>query len=251
MRLTYKKPANTKLQRTTLGLVVLKADETVEADFRRLLPEGDLALHVTRVESGDDLTLETIGAMGDRLAGAAALFPGNTQFDCVGYACTSATSVLGIDDVHAMIASGCNTRAVSEPASALLDACRTLGISRLAFVSPYVAEVSAALRATLEAHGLAIARFGAFEEQSEAAVARIGRVDIIDAACILAGQGGCDAIFLSCTNLRTLDVIATIEDATGLPVLASNPLLAWHMMRLAGRVHGHGEDRFGRLFAAG
>jgi maleate isomerase len=41
------------------------------------------------------------------------------------------------------------------------------------------------------------------------------------------------AIFLSCTNLRTLHAIAPIEAATGLPVFSSNQALAWHMSTLA------------------
>jgi len=249
MKLSYTKPEMVPLQRTTMGLVVLKADETVEPDLRRLLPDDDLALHVSRVESGDDLTLETIVAMRDRLYGSAALFPSAVQFDCVGYACTSATSVLGVSEVHGLIGAGCCTNAVTEPVSALLAACSVLGVSRLAFVSPYVAPVSAALRQTLEARGLTVAKFGAFEEQSEAAVARISGADIINAVSAIAGQGGVDAIFLSCTNLRTLDVIAAIEAQTGLPVLSSNQLLAWHMMQLAGCSDVKGDPSFGRLFS--
>ena len=76
--------------------------------------------------------------------------------------------------------------------------------------------------------------FGGFDEGIEARVARIAPQSIIDAAVDLAAEGGIDALFLSCTNLRTLDVIAPIEAATGLPVLSSNLVLAWDMARKAG-----------------
>ena len=43
-----------------------------------------------------------------------------------------------------------------------------------------------------------------------------------------------DALFISCTNLRTLDVIEEIEQKTGMPVLSSNLVLAWHLLDLVG-----------------
>ena len=60
----------------------------------------------------------------------------------------------------------------------------------------------------------------------------------------LAAQGGVDGVFLSCTNLRTLEVISPLEAETGLPLLSSNTGLAWHMLRLAGLADapaGYGE----------
>ena len=50
----------------------------------------------------------------------------------------------------------------------------------------------------------------------------------------MAVETGCDAVFLSCTNLRTLNVIPEIEARIGKPVLSSNQVLAWHLLRLAG-----------------
>ena len=43
-----------------------------------------------------------------------------------------------------------------------------------------------------------------------------------------------DAVFVSCTNLRSLSVIAEAEARIGKPVLSSNLVLGWHMLRLAG-----------------
>jgi maleate cis-trans isomerase len=57
-----------------------------------------------------------------------------------------------------------------------------------------------------------------------------------------------EAVFASCTNLRTLPVIETCERRLGKPVISSNLALAWHMMHLAGLpTAGRGP---GRLFAA-
>ncbi len=220
--------------RATLGLIVLQADETIEQDFRRLIPEPDIALYVSRVPSGLEVTGDTLAAMAETLPNAARLFPASVTFDVVGYGCTSGTSVIGTDRVAELIKGGCRTAHVTEPVSALVAACRARRIARLAFLSPYIESVSRTLRETLQAHGIETPVFGSFGEAREEMVARIAPTSILEAATALAAGGGVDGIFLSCTNLRTLYVIDQIETATGLPVLSSNLVLAEHMRKLAG-----------------
>ncbi len=57
-----------------------------------------------------------------------------------------------------------------------------------------------------------------------------------------------EAVLLSCTNLRTLDVIDEVERALDKPVVSSNQALAWQMARLA--AVGPPGKTFGRLMAA-
>ena len=55
------------------------------------------------------------------------------------------------------------------------------------------------------------------------------------AAAIEMGQRtDCDAVFLSCTNLRTLRVLHSVEAQIKKPVLSSNQVLAWQMAGQAG-----------------
>lgn len=219
--------------RPTLGLIVLQTDETIEPDFRRLLP-ATVNLYVSRVPSGLEVSRETLGAMERHLPAAAALLPGAARFDAIGYGCTSGTSVIGAARVAELIREGAGTEAVTEPVSALIAATRHLGVKRLGFLSPYVEAVSSVLCDLLRTSGLEIPTFGSFNVAEEAKVVRIAPQSVIDAATSLADQADIDAIFLSCTNLRSLDVIEPIEERIGIPVLSSNQVLAWHMGRLAG-----------------
>jgi maleate isomerase len=94
-----------------------------------------------------------------------------------------------------------------------------------------VEPVSDQLRQTLAIDGIKTPVFGSFNEAKEANVSRISGPSLIDAAHRLAEQDkSIKGIFLSCTNLRTLEVIAPLEAETGLPVLSSNLVLAWHMV---------------------
>jgi maleate isomerase len=216
-----------------LGLIVLQPDETLEGEMRVMLPL-ETALYVSRVPSADAVSSETLATMALHLQGSAALFPKAAQFASIGYGCTSGSAEIGSDRIAGFIRGGATTAHVTNPLSALIAACQHLGIARLALLSPYVAEVSAKLCDALAASGIETPVFGSFDEAEEAKVVRIDGPSIIAAATDLAHQGGVDAIFLSCTNLRTLSVIDAIEDVTGLPCLSSNQVLAWHMANAAG-----------------
>jgi maleate isomerase len=217
-----------------MGLIVLQSDETIEQDFRRIFGAGPL-IYVTRVPTATQVTRDTLQQMAETLPAAASLFAEPTEFSVVGYGCTSGTAQIGADNIARLVREGCTTPEVTQPVSGLLAACATLNIKRLGFLSPYVEDVSAHLVNVLEANGVACPVFGSFDEACETVVAHISSQSTYDAAVTLAAKGGIDALFLSCTNLRTLDIIEKLEAETGLPVLSSNQVLAWHMAQLSGK----------------
>lgn len=215
-----------------LGLVVLQVDETIEQDFRHLLPPHIARLHVTRVPSGAELTPDSISAMERALPDAARLLPDTKPLDVVGYACTSGTTLIGADRVRELVTSVVRTRTVTDPLTAALAACQSRGLARLGIVSPYIASVAEPIRKAFESGGVAVPDMLSFGEQVEARVARIAPQSIAEAARALARRSKLDGIFLSCTNLRTLDILAPLTQELGLPVLSSNQCLAAHMAAL-------------------
>lgn len=222
-----------------MGLIVLQADETIEADMRRLLPET-VELLVSRVPSGTEVTPQSLARMEGALATSAGLFPRGAALSVVGYGCTSGTAQIGAAKVAAAIQSGVTTPHVTDPATALITACRTLGVTQIGLLSPYIASVSARLIALLDAAGITVAAFGSFDEAEEAKVVRIDTGSVTAAADAVLAQAPCEALFMSCTNLRTLGTIAAVEACHGVPVLTSNQVLAWDMLRLAGVSHDPG-----------
>tara|TARA_R110000772_G_scaffold264984_1_gene386007 strand:+ start:235 stop:963 length:729 start_codon:yes stop_codon:yes gene_type:complete len=216
-----------------LGMIVLQADETLEGDMRAVLPM-DVALYVSRIQSGDKVTTDTLAEMEKHLGTSAGLLPKAARFACIGYGCTSGAAEIGSDRVADCIRQAASSPHVTNPLSALINACGALGATRLALLSPYVVNVSAKLRTALDDVGIATPVFGSFDEAEEAKVVRIDARSIIEAALDIARQDKVDALFLSCTNLRTLNVIDKIEAATGIPCLSSNQVLGWDMARAAG-----------------
>jgi len=251
MRLTYRTDDGIA-RRARLGLIVLQVDETVESEFHRLTAIDGVAVYVSRVPSGAQLNEETILAMEAEIPAAACLFPPVAEFGVIGYACTSGATIIGPRNVAAAVrnAGGGHRFAgavITDPLTAVKAAARALNVIRLGFVSPYVPGVSAAMRAALEADGFTISTFGSFEQSEEAVVARISAQSVYDAMLRVGQSADCDAVFVSCTNIRTLEVLPDAEQALGLPIVTSNQALAWHMLRLAG-IEGQLPDH-GRLMS--
>jgi arylmalonate decarboxylase len=83
------------------------------------------------------------------------------------------------------------------------------------------------------------------------AIEDIAKVETVSAQTLVAfgtrvaaNAKGADALLLSCGGLKTLDVLAPLEDKTGLPVVSSAPHAYWAGMTLLGvdaRRPGYGE----------
>jgi maleate isomerase len=217
----------------TLGLVVLQVDETIEQDFRRLFVGPDIALYVSRIPSGAELNPETIGQMAVDLPYAVSLLPPAAGFDVIGYACTSGTTLIGVDKVAQLVQDHADTGAVTNPLTAAIAAFAALNVNAVAIVSPYIASIAAPIRDAFVEAGLQVPAVLSFDEEVEANVARIDPASIHAAALEIGQMPGVEAVFLSCTNLRTLDIIDDLEQQLGLPVVSSNQALAWHMAHIA------------------
>ena len=215
--------------RRKLGLITLQSDETIEDDMRKLLP-SDVSLLVSRVPSGQEVSLESLQGMTKHLTAAASLFPRGLCFDGVGYGCTSGTSQIGAQRIASLVREGTETNRVTEPLSALVAVCKFARVKRLAILSPYIAMVSTKLCKVLEEQGVSTTVFGSFAEPNEARVVSIDNASIISAATKLVKDIKVDALFLSCTNLRTLDAVGPLVKVLGIPVFSSNLVLAWHML---------------------
>ena len=219
--------------RATLGLILLQADETLENEARELLPTAGVALHHSRIVMPPVVSHETLAGMTATLPVAAQMLP-QADFDVIGYGCTSGATVIGPAGVAAAINRVHPAAKVTDPMSAVVAACRVRGLKRLGFVTPYVAEVSAAMRGFLRDAGFEIGAFGSFEQGDDRVVARIAPASVLAAIEHVGGRTDCDGVFVSCTNLRTAGIAAAAARRIGKPVISSNLALLWHMLDLAG-----------------
>lgn len=212
-----------------LGLIALQTDETIEHDMRRIFAGPHIGLHVSRIPSAPNVTRETLARMEADLPQAAGLFPPAARYAVVGYGCTSGTMQIGPQRVCDLVRGACRTAGVATPLTGAIAALHHLRARRIGLVTPYLAEVVAPLAAAFEAAGLSVSGSISFGCETEEIVARIAPASIVQAARAVMRDSAPDAVFLSCTNLQTLEIIAPLERELGVPVVSSNLALAWEM----------------------
>lgn len=142
------------------------------------------------------------------------------------YLCTSGSFVRGQDGERvlrmAMLDAG--APAAITTSGALVDALDRLAIQRLAIATPYVESVTERLADFLAESDVSVvgsAHLGLLD--------RIWRVPYRDVAELvtIADTPEADAVFVSCTNLTTFDMITDLEERLGKPVLTANQVTLW------------------------
>ena len=216
-----------------MGLIVLQVDETIEGEFRKAFRTSKNQIFVTRIPSGLEVTATTLSSMEHHISASAKLLPQSREFSVIGYGCTSASAIIGSEKISDLIKSGCSTREVTNPLLAATEYAKHLGVTKLALLSPYIEEVNAPLRKAFEIKGLSTETFGTFGEGQEEKVARISESSTIEAAITLGQDASTEAVFISCTNLRTFNCLDKIANKIDKPVFSSNQSLAWHMKKLS------------------
>ncbi|EDP63855.1 Asp/Glu racemase [alpha proteobacterium BAL199] len=232
--------------RAAIGLVVLATDQTVEHEFRQIFRHEGVALYESRILNDNDITPQTLRAMQARLAPAADLILPGVPLDVVAFGCTSASMEIGEDGVFAELRKVRPEAKFTNPVTAAFAAFKTLGMRRIALLTPYSQAINANLRVYFEGRGVAVTAMGTFLRTDDREAARISTDSIRDAAIAAAAHPDVDGVFISCTSLQVAPIARAAEAVSGKPLLSSNLVMAWHCLRLAGI--DDPQPEFGMLF---
>ena len=220
-----------------MGVLILSVDETIESEFAQYFAFRDgTALYHTRQYKGPAIDVHSLNSTKKNISAAASLLP-QFAFDSIGFACTSDAVVLGASAIAGLVAATVQVQesAVTNPLTAAMRALHALSARRVAVLTPYTADISQMLLSVFERNGLQISAIAIFNQTADAVVARIDKRSVLDAVQRLAQSAERpDAIFVSCTQTRTVELLVEAERLTGLPVVSSNSAMAWDMLRLAG-----------------
>lgn len=236
--------------RARIGVLVPFTNCNLEADMALLRPEG-VSFHYARLGGYDLEAVPDAGQMAG--LGAASLdeplrLLSGARPDVVLYGCTSATLTHGraFDrELAARIQEESGAQTVTA-AGALVHALRTLDIKRIGFASPYVSEIN----------DLAIAFL------ADAGTETVSRADIgvtlgnygqgeltpeeVQALALRADSDEAEAVVLSCTDMRAVEVVERLEAMLEKPVITSNQAMLFEAVQ---RLDLYSRDTgCGRLF---
>ncbi|WP_063732599.1 hypothetical protein [Streptomyces sp. RTd22] len=214
--------------------VVAPFDFALDRELWRWVPD-EVSLHLTRtpfvpVEVSLDLArlVSEHETLQDAVRALSAVAP-----EVAAYACTSGSFVGGVAGERAMCAA--MTQAGELPSlttsGALLEALREIGARRVAVVTPYTRSVTDSLEDYLGEAGITVtgrAYLGLTRH-----IWKVPYRDVVDMARE-AVVGSPDALFISCTNLPTYDVIPQLEAELRMPVLSANQVTVWAALREIG-----------------
>ncbi|WP_425450045.1 ectoine utilization protein EutA [Virgifigura deserti] len=216
-----------------VGLVVLATDHTTEPDFRRMVASDGIAVYTARIAFANPTTPDNLRRMQPRLEEGAGLILPDELVDAVCYSCTSASVVIGDDAVETAIRSAKPGVPVVTPPLAAVRALTVLGARRISILTPYTAETSRSMADYFADRGFGVASFTCFGLDDDRIMARINPESLVTAA-IEATAPDAEALFISCTALRSAGIVPAIERAIGRPVVTSNLATAWACLRLCG-----------------
>ncbi|MFW6115975.1 MAG: aspartate/glutamate racemase family protein [Chloroflexota bacterium] len=227
--------------RARLG-IVYPADGALDDEYWKLVPDG-VTVHITRFEATDEQTVEVFEEQANSPdIETAASHLAVIGLDAVAYACTSGSFIYGAgkdaDIIRRMEeASGVPCTTTS---TALVKAARTLEVRRLAVAAPYPDDVTERLRVFLEGNGFDVVSLkglglthGIYAQPAGAAYRLAKETDVPEA----------EAVLISCTNFRTVEILDALERDLRKPVVSANQATMWEMLRLAGinpRLEGKG-----------
>lgn len=229
--------------RGRIGLIVPSVNKVAEAEFWRVMPEG-IAIHAARATTLGHTTEASYVRMAEAAMQAAADLA-TADVDLVLYACTSGSIVCPLADILAGMRER-SGKTVMATAGAVVAALRALKVRRVALATPYVDFVNQSEIRFLNEYGFEVTSMHGLQlGETEVERRAIGRVPPEHAYRMarLVDRPEAEAIFISCTNLATFDVIARIEADLGKPVVTSNQASVWACLRMMGlpdRVEGLG-----------
>jgi maleate cis-trans isomerase len=235
--------------RARIGFLVPPGNPTVEPEMAELAPAG-VSVHFTRMSASgpagthdgqEERNRAQIASLDEATRLLAMTAP---QVIVLAHTATSYT--LGREaeaDLVRRQEAAAGTRFVTAFGS-VLEAFGRLGVRRIAYATPYAADLTERGRAHLVLHGfdvVGVARLqgvrNIYEETTERAYA-VGRQ---------ADRPEAEAVFLSGTGMPTLAMLQVLEDDLGKPVVSASSAMMWNALRIAGV--SSARPGYGRLFA--
>lgn len=225
--------------RARIGVIVSPPNTVVEGEFSQMAPDG-VSVHAARLgrpeglagQLGADVILQT----NDDLPRAAKSL-NELRLDVVVFAHTAGSMVRELEydaELVNTMESTVGCPAITT-AGAVVAALTQAGVKRLALLTPYPEQMTLMEQEYLEnaVPGLKVLSSRSLLVSSGLAIGDLEpQVAYRESRNIDIGQA--DALFLSGTNWRTMDMVQTLESDLGIPVFSANQVSMWAALNRLG-----------------
>ena len=213
-----------------IGLITLSTDFTIEQDFRRICHDQNVDIYVNRIPFENPLNHENYLKMADHLSDIANnILPGE-KIDSIAYGCTSGSVAIGDNRIIEEIHKSKGDVYVATPISATLKALTNLKIKKIAVLTPYPRKVNKTIFDYITKNNIEITSFSSFNLEYDSEIAGVDPKYLIETINKLDHKDA-DAIFISCTALRAVEVLDQIEKQVSKYVISSNQAIIWDCLR--------------------
>ncbi len=208
-----------------IGLMVPSVNTVVEPETAAMAPDG-INVYATRLRNNTS-DLEDTGRMLSHVERAADEFA-SAHMDVIAFACTAGSFIQGRkgeQELKSRIERASGIPAVTT-AGAVVSALTGLGTQKLVMATPYSEQLNLLERAFLVEKGFDVLRDRGMGIVDAYSIGKVEPDEVYQFVLELVVPEA-DALFISCTNLRTVEIIAKLERETGKPVVTSNQATFW------------------------
>jgi maleate isomerase len=201
-----------------VGLIVPSSNTVMEEEVT------DYAVvHATRI-SLKNVDEPSLKKMNEELKRALELVS-DCYPDVIVYGCTSGSF---IEDIEPVLAKS-SIPAVTT-SHAIVSALQTLKVNTVSVATPYTEEITQKETQFLKSHGFTVVDAEGLGLLDNRDIGNQQSETVYDLAQSLQPA---DALVVSCTNLRTFDIICELEDERKTPVVTSNQASLWSAFKAA------------------
>jgi maleate cis-trans isomerase len=229
--------------RARLGIITPSSNIVTEPEFKLITPTG-VSCHYQKfafIGGG----VEALKGL-ERLVPDAAELISHVRPSAVAMCCTGGSFAggLGYDQLLIRKMKERNGNVPTTTSStAMIEAFKTLGVKEVSLAVPYLEEVAMAEKKFVEDHGIKVVSIKWLGLQDSIEIASVPPEVVYNLACQV-NESETEAVFLSCIAMHTIGVIEKLESDLQKPVISSNQVTMWHLLRIAHineRIEGYGQ----------
>jgi maleate cis-trans isomerase len=223
-----------------IGILLPSSNMVIEPEFYRTVPSG-VTVHSTRLFL-TEVKYDAWMTMNQEIEKASG-YLSTAEVNVILFACTGASFAKpGYDrEIVDRIRKTTGLKATTTSTS-VLEALREFNAKKISLATPYPKEVNGIAKTFLESHGIEVITEKGLGIVSSAEIGKLSPAAAYQLAMEV-DRPEAEAILLSCTNLRTFDVLEELEQSIGKPVISSNQASLWNSLKILGTglpIRGYG-----------